>query len=190
MRWLVVAGMFLALAGCRDADRGISTAELPRLVLQTKDVRATFTRFDFGRQVRLDLPSGQRADAGRFGRLAGWKARYRRAGSRATSGPLVVESRADAFKDDGGATDELEAIAEEWAAAGSSEKLDAGPGDAALSRSVSQGSGRYATRFFEVAWRSRNVVGFVSASGFAGRITLADALSLARKQQQRISRPG
>lgn len=159
-------------------------------MLQTKDVPEAFTRFDFGRQVRLDLPSGERADAGRFGRLAGWKARYRRAGSRATSGPLVVDSRVDAFKDEGGAKDELDAIAKEWAAAGPSEKRDAGPGDAALARSLSQGSGEFSTRFFEVAWRYRNVVGFVSASGFAGRITLADALRLARKQQQRISRAG
>lgn len=190
MRLLIAAGTLLALGGCGDAERGIPTDALARVVLQPDDLPASFTRFDFGRQVRLDMPPAERGDAMRFGRLGGWKARYRRAGSRATSGPLVVESRADAFKDGGGAKNELQAIEAEWGAAGPTETLDSGPGDAALTRSLTQGSGQFSVRFFEVAWRYRNVVGLVSANGFSGKVTLADALRLARKQQQRMSRAG
>ena len=50
-----------------------------------------------------------------FGRIEGWKARYRRPGSQTTRRPLVIESRADLFESADGAAEELEVRAERFA---------------------------------------------------------------------------
>jgi hypothetical protein len=189
MRWLLVGCMAIALTAC-GGGKTTPVAKLPQLVLQQDDLSPEFAQFDSGRQVRADQPAGERADEARFGRLGGWKARYRRSGSRATTGPLVVESRADAFKTSDGAKEELDAIAAEWKAAGTAANVGAPLGDAAVASSVGQGAGAFATRFLEVAWRYRNVVGFVSVTGFERKVALKDALRLAHEQQLRMAAAG
>ena len=153
-------------------------------MLQPADVSSVFTRFDEGRQVRADAPPGARADPERFDRLGGWKSRYRRQGSRATRGPLIIESRADLFGSASGAKEELDAISESEGSTAELNEL----GDEAVGTIREQGAGAFATRFITLSWRHRNAVGVVSVSGFAGKVTLADAFSLARKQQARMSR--
>ena len=77
--------------------------DLPNVVLQPADLAGSFEQFDEGRQASADQPEGARADATRFGRIDGWKSRYRRRGGVEIRGPLVIESRADLFKSSGGA---------------------------------------------------------------------------------------
>ena len=139
------------------------------------------------------MPPGPREDPTRFGREGGWKARYKRSGSTGTRGPLVVESRLDLFEGDGGAQDDLDAYEREFKAS-----LEGGLagrllrvsrlGDRALAITFRQGAGRFATRFFTIAWREANVTASVSVNGFDGKVTTRDALTLARKQQRRIAR--
>lgn len=193
MRAFPVAVLVLLATGCSLGGNGqsvVDTGRLNTLVLQPGDLSSVFVRFDEGRQVRADQPAGVRSDPQRFGRKEGWKARYRRSGSAETAGPLVVESRADVFGSDEGAGDELEARASE---------LDTGPlqwrslespdlGDEAIARTLSQpGLGR-GVRFYLVAWREDNVTASVLVNGFEGKMTLMDALELARKQQARIGK--
>jgi hypothetical protein len=40
--------------------------------------------------------------------------------------------------------------------------------------------------YFTVAWRYGNVTASVAVDGFEGKLTLSEALAVARKQQQRI----
>ncbi|HXH33039.1 MAG TPA: hypothetical protein VNJ54_01355 [Plantibacter sp.] len=189
-RRLLLALAALLLTGCAggDGDRDlVRSGDLSRIVLQEADLPQAFIRFDEGRQARADSPTGERADASRFGRQGGWKARYSRAGSPATRGPLVVESLADVFESSEGAEQELRAHREQLSAGG--KLLDApGLGDGAVAGVMEQGGGPAAVRFYTVVWRRGNVTASVVANGFAARFSLADVLSLARAQDRRITR--
>jgi len=188
MRYLITAVLLATLSlGCSGDDNGdekatISERELSKLVLQPGDLPRVFTRFDEGRQLTADQPGGARSDPARFGREEGWKSRYRRQGSPATRGPLVIESRADLFQSGDGARDELAAVGDGL------EELDKPSlGDDARALTLQQGAGRGGVRYYLIAWREENVAASVFVNGFEGKMTLADALALARKQQQRIA---
>jgi hypothetical protein len=186
---IVFAGLVaLLLAGCMsDEEAAIERRELPRLVLQPRDLPAGWTQFDGGRQLRADAPPGERSDPTRFGRIEGWKARYRRPGaSPETRGPLVVESRADLFEDAGGAESDFEAAKRALASGGRPfDAPDLGSG----SYAVTSGDETAGTvRFFTVVWRHENVLATLSVNGFHGRVQPADVVELARKQQARIDR--
>ncbi len=169
-------------------SQAIGRSELKELVLQQADLPTVFTRFDEGRQARIDQRGGTLADVTRFGRQDGWKARYRRSGSASTRGPLVVDSRVDVFADADGARDELEAMRSNLV-----EGLRLVPGDApelgdeSFLATGTQGSGRFAIRFYVVGWRDENATAAVSANGFDGRFTRDELVALARKQERRIS---
>src|SRR5256885_2623290 len=96
------------LAGC-DSQSAIPKDKLSTLVLSQKDMPSGFSEFYNGAQVRLDNQGTVRSDASRDGREGGWIARLRRDDSGQTQGPLVIESRADLFKDSGGARSDLAA---------------------------------------------------------------------------------
>jgi hypothetical protein len=185
---LAVAACFLVSCGGGET---IKADELKSLVLQPADVSAVFVRFDEGRQLSADMPGGARSEAGRFGREDGWKARYRRRASPSTRGPIVIESRADAFDSAGGAEKELETYRREFAgpAEAAAGRLVRAPrlGTEAFAATFQQGSGRFGVSFFVVAWRVANVTASVLVEGFSGKVSLADALSLAQKQQRRIA---
>ncbi len=190
MRHLVVAVLLLALAGgCSlggkkgDSKQTITAKELPKLVLQPEDLPPVFLRFDEGRQGRADQPLGSRGDPARFGRQGGWKARYRRPGTPATRGALVIESRADRFKSSSGAKKELAAIE----LSQSDELPKPRLGDEARAVTFLQGPAGAGVRFYLVAWREDNLTASILINGFDGKMTLQDALSLARKQQGRIA---
>jgi hypothetical protein len=181
----------LVAGGCSfggESGGTVQLDELPRLVLQPDDLPAAFDRFDEGRQAAADNPGGSRADPERFGRRDGWKARYRRSGSQTTPGPLVVESRVDLFESSGGAEDDLDAAREdltegdlEWQPIG-----EPGLGDESFAATLVQGSDLSEVRFYQVFWRQGDVGASVNVNGFEGRLTLAEALDLARKQERRI----
>lgn len=188
VRCLVAALVLpLLLVGCsRGDDPGIAESNLPELVLHVSDLSRGWTRFDEGRQVAADAPPGRRADPGRFGRQNGWKARYRRPGSPATRGPLVIESRADLFADAEGAEADFAALANDLdATVGGPVRRIESPelGDEAVAATATQGT----VVFYSVAWRHENVVAALLVNGFVRSLTFADAVRLARRQEQRIA---
>jgi hypothetical protein len=191
MRSVAAALVLVALlSGCSggegDGKEGqtVPLDALSKLVLQPEDLPEVFVRFDEGRQIAADRPGGARSDPTRFGRIEGWKSRYRRSGSPATRGPLVVESRADLFETEDGAKEELEAIE-----AGEMEEIDrATIGDEARALTLQQGATGGSVRFYLIAWREDKLTASVFVNGFEGKMTLEHALGLARKQQQRIAR--
>lgn len=191
MRRAILVLVLLA-SGCSLGGGGgatVQVGELSRLVLQPDDLPRVFLRFDEGRQAIADNPGGSRGDPARFGRQDGWKARYRRAGTPRTAGPLVVESRADVFESSSGGDDDLEAARRdleqaelEW------QPIDEpGLGEESFAATLVQGGGTSEVRFYQVFWRQANVTASLSVNGFEGRVTLAETLELARKQEQRIS---
>jgi hypothetical protein len=188
----LVAFVLIALAGCSVGgdDRTIAVRALPKLVLQPADLPRAFLRFDQGRQILVDSPGGRRKDPARFGRQDGWKARYRRAASQQTAGPVVIESRADVFESSDGAKEDLDAARADL----DDSELDWRPidepglGDESFAAThVEAGLGK-GVRYYQVYWRDANVTASLSLNGFEGRFPLSDALALARKQEKRIAK--
>jgi hypothetical protein len=195
----LVGGLLLmmVLAGCSllggDSDEpGIPESKLPALVLQPADLADVFVRFDEGPLAIADAPAGERGDPERFGRIGGWKARYRRPGSPSTSGPLVLESRIDLFESSNGAEREFDTHADELdaqarhptgAELGEVEML----GDEALVLIQGTEEVRGSVRFYTVLWRDGNATASLVANGFSDRIDVAEVLELARAQQRRIA---
>jgi hypothetical protein len=185
---LLAAVIVLVAAACAGEDSSpIEPAELKDAVLQPADLGAAFVRFDEGRQARIDQPGGTLADVERFGREDGWKARYRRPGSSATIGPLVVESKADAFESAEGAARELEAARTNLPDGLRPDDGEPDLGDDAFVATGTEGSGQFAVRSYLVRWRHENAAASVLANGFEGKITREQVLALAREQQQRLA---
>lgn len=180
-----LALLALVVGGCARDGAGFAPDELPGLVLQPADVPRGFFRFDEGRLAAADMPPGDRADAGRFGREGGWKARYRRNASSATRGPLVIESRVDVFEDADGARRDFDALEAELRATA---QLLAAPqlGEEAAAARVEQAS-LEPVETFVVAWRESNAVAALTVNGFAAGLDVADAVALARRQQERLA---
>lgn len=179
---VVVVGC--SLTGDDDGTATISRTELPRLVLLPRDLPRVFVQFDGGPQGRADLPVGERSDPLRFGREAGWKSRFRRPGSVATRGPLVIESRADLFESSEGAQQDLDALE---MSGFSEEEQPPDLGDEARALVSPEGPSQ-TVRYFLIAWRDDNVLATVFVNGFQGKITLRDATVLAQKMHARIAR--
>ncbi len=189
---LLLAATFFA--GCMgdDGEATFAADDLSRLVLQPADLSRVWLQFDEGQQAPADAPPGSRADPARFGRIEGWKARYRRAGSATTRGPLVIESRADLFESESGAKDDLEALGEDLARPpdrGAPWQSLSEPelGDEALAATLDEGAGPGGVRYYLIGWRQDNVTASVSVNGFGDRISVQDALALARKQHRRLA---
>jgi hypothetical protein len=179
------------LAGCTGNGELIPERALPQLVLRQADLPPGFVQFDWGPMSQRDLEPGPREDPDRFGRQAGWKARYRRTEPTGPTGPLVVESRADVFESVEGAEQDLAAYRTQFqqAVSGGSARLLAEPpiGDGAAAVTFVQ-AGVRPVRYITVAWRQSNVTAAISVSGFDGELALADALALARKQHAHLTR--
>lgn len=167
----------LLLAGCGGEDE-IPAREASRCVLQPADLGAGYVRFDEGRQLGADA-APPRDDPRRFGRTAGWKARFRARAADVRGRPAVVESMVDLFGGEDGARRDLDAYR---AARGGAEVRTPTIGDEAIAGTEDQGE----VRFFSLAWRTRNATASLTISGFGVR--LDDALALARKQQARLER--
>jgi hypothetical protein len=186
---LVCVLVLAFLAGCMgDKAPMVDASSLPGLVLQPEDLGERFVRFADGRIAGADLQAGPRADVTRFGRVDGWKARYRLDEAGTPPGPLVVVSMADLFADEGGAERDIDAYREEFelargAAVGVARTLDVPViGDETFGTSLEQAGVFYYT----IAWRFENVTASVLVQGF--ELSPEDAVALARKQQQRIAK--
>lgn len=177
-----------AAAGCMGgSDASVERTELAKAVLQPDDLPPAWIRFDEGRQGVLERLRGNRADEARFGRLAGWKARYRKPGTAATRGPLVLDSRVDLFEDAGGAEEELAALRAEPPLGAPVEGPSPRIGEETVILTLVEGTGIPKTRFWLVAWRQANVTGSVLGNGFANGFPLEQVVALARKQERRIA---
>ncbi len=186
MRSAALLLLLVGVAGCGGHSDTIARKEAPKLVLQQSMLGAGYTQFDGGRQVMADRQSGPRFDPRRFARIDGWKSRFKKGGS--TTGPLVVESRLDLFKgSDGAHQDYLAYLSQykDWRP-----RQVAGLGDEAHAFTSSTGSGRFAVRYYAIAWRERNATASVSANGFDGKIELEQVLRLARAQEARMAKAG
>ena len=167
-----------ALVGCMGGDERESTiapAELEAAVARLSDLPNGFSVFDEGPLQAVDRPRGER----------GWKARFRRPGSPSTAGPLVVESRVDAFDDESAAAEALTKLEGELQERGAAEVERPEIGDDAAAFREREESVTPVV-LFHVAWRHANVLASVTISGFAGKVRLPDAVEIARAQQARI----
>ncbi len=192
-----ILAVLLLLAGCSSGDDGgggpkVSASKGEELVLSFGDVGKPFSQFDEGEQRRTDM-APPRDDPDRFGREGGWKGRFQRGGTAKTKGPLVIESRADLFESTGGANKDFDLYKEaldELAFGAAGKTVEPAPklGEEAHAVTFRQGVPPTAVRHYGVAWRQGNVTGYVLVNGFDGRLTLADAVGLARKQEKRIER--
>lgn len=146
-----------------------------------------FTSFSKGPQVRLDNQGTVRANASRYGREGGWIIRLHPADSTSTTGPLVVESRADLFKTSGGAKSDFAAYRVMFSrlTEAHTEIAVRGLGQDAVGVTFTQPGGR-TLRFFRIAWRSQNATASITVEGFDGQVSQDDALALAHKQEERI----
>jgi hypothetical protein len=186
---VAIAVLVFALAAC-GGSKTLPASHLSRYVLQPSDLGAQWAAFESGPQIALDNQGTPRADPRRFGREGGWIARYKRSGTAATRGPLVVVSRADVFKAAGGAKSDLEQYRATFAeAAGAGVHSIAVPtlGDETTASTFTQ-PGTLTLRFYSIAWRYRNATASVTVEGWDGKLRTADAVALARKQQARLVR--
>jgi hypothetical protein len=185
MRVASLLVVLLVAAGCSlsdDSGATIDFAQLQRLVLQPGDVGPAFTRFDEGRQGGVDLPAGVPPGG------EGWKARYRRPGTPATEGPLVIASLVNRFPSAEDADEQLEARRSDLEGSDIAwrEEPATGLGEEAVAFTHEEGSGATRVGFAVVAWRRANITASIEVNGFAGNLGLEDALELARKQAARI----
>lgn len=150
-----------------------------------------YHQFDGGPVGRADILPPPRDDTARFGREAGWKARYRRDDPSDEKGILVIGSRVDSFQAPGGAKSELELIADEAqarAASGAVRLLETeGVGDASIVLTYEQAAAGRSVVYYEYYWRSGRYSASVVLSGFEGELSIADAVLLARAVQARIA---
>jgi hypothetical protein len=185
----------LALAGCSGEDEAgsdVSAADGQKLVLAEEDVGRPFIMFDQGEQRRTDM-APPRDNPARFHRQGGWKSRFQRGGGVRTTGPLVIESRADLFETNGDANDDFELYTEaldEIAEGAGGTTVEPAPGLGEESHAISfrQGLPPSAVRHYAIAWRQGNVTAYITANGFDRRLTLSQVVALARKQEARIER--
>ena len=182
--------LVLVVAGCGGSSDTISANDLGKRVLQPADLGKPFSAFGNGPQIGIDNSGTPRADPTRFGRQGGWIARYHRSGDRTTKGPLVVESRVDVFKNESGATSdfaEYRTMLTQQPGVTPHSIPPPAIGDAAFATTFTQPGG-LTPRFFRIAWRYRNATASVTVEGWDGKLTRAEAVALARKQQARLQR--
>jgi hypothetical protein len=186
-----VALCVAALCGCGHSSAGaIEKSKLSTLVLAPADLPRGFSEFDSGRQVLVDAHPGPREDRKRFGRIDGWKARYRWLGARTTGRPGVVESRADLFQTDGGAKKDLDAYRKELEqpAAGSGARVTKLEPPSLGDDTIAFRSTQASLVFVTVAWRRANATASVLAEGSSGKLEPRDVYALARRQARRLDR--
>jgi hypothetical protein len=177
----------VVLAACGSSSPTIPVGSLNKLVLRQQDLGAPFQQFAGGKQGHLDNQA-PRDDPTRYGREGGWIARFNRSGTAKTQGPLVVESRADLFKNAGGAKKDLLAYRGLFASPSLSQRrVVTVPkiGDESLAQTFVQPAAK-PLRFYRIAWRYRNATAAVTVEGFQGNVSAADAIALARKEQRRL----
>jgi len=185
--------VLIAVAGCSSGDKSgpasISSTEAPKLLLTEADVGNPFVQFDSGVLERREF-APPRDDPTRFGREGGWKSRFRRHGSPATSGPLVIESMIDLFDEQSGAKEDFKLYRESLeelatGAGGEAVAAPSGLGDEDFATTYVQGLAPTRVRYYSIAWREDNVTALVSPAG-----STASSASSRSSPSRASSRPG
>jgi hypothetical protein len=183
----------LLVAACGSSGGSkISDTQVQKLVLQDRDLPKAFGSFADGATMSLDVQGTPRRDLARYGRKAGWVARYHRSGSPSTPGPLVVASMVDVFDSAGGAKKDFAAYVVELDRQSSrgAHPIDLPQlGDAAVGVTSLQASSN-PVRTYVIAWRERNATASLTAMGFDRRLSLAGVVALARRQEKRMQSAG
>jgi hypothetical protein len=124
----------------------------------------------------------------RFGRIDGWKARYRWVGASSARQPVVLESRADLFDSDGGAKKDLDAYRKELESppAGSGIRVTELRAPKLGDETIAFRSTQASLVFVTVAWRRANATASLLAEGFSGRLEPQGVYRLARRQAKRL----
>ena len=178
--------MFLAACGSGGEHAALLKAsDLSHLTLQAKDVPAPLQEIDDRKQI----PSELRGSATRHGRSGGWITRFKRSGGPATTGPLVIESRADTFHDDAGAAADFEDQTRglRKSAGNAGHTLDAPRvGDQTSALTVLE-PGIRPVRFYSILWQQDNAVGSITIEGWDGKVSQRTAWTLAQRQARRIA---
>jgi hypothetical protein len=187
MRLLILLFLPLALAACMgDEEPTLVESDLPTLVLRQEDLSGSWIQFTFNPPTPADGPTGARADPTRFGRTAGWLARYRRPPEAQGRGAFVVESRVDLFETSDGADNELEAARAELTEA--KQAVEAPElGDEAAAGEAEQQILSGSVRFYTFVWRHENVAATLVVQAFEEDFQVEDAVALARRQAERIT---
>jgi hypothetical protein len=179
-----VAVVFLSACGGRGHDAALLKARaLSHLTLQPRDVPAPLQEID----ARKQGPAELRGPSTRHGRSGGWIARFKRAGGPTTTGPLVIESRADTFRDDAGAAadfaDESRGLLKSAGNAGHAMEAPR-VGEQTSALTVLE-PGLRPVRFYSIVWRQHNAVASITVEGWDGKISQRTAWTLARRQARR-----
>lgn len=199
LAWVVALVIGAQAAACtagptRDHDVPAIERSLHTLVVLPEDLtvgtfaNGEYERFDEGPLTAADHGAGPRGDAMRFGRVAGWKARFRHAGG--SGGVLVVDSRVDLFPDAPSAAKDLTAYRSDVpqdAVIGASPADASGLADETLVATYRQPGSEGDVVFAIVAWREELLTASVTVNGFEGEAGPDDALALARRVQRRIA---
>jgi hypothetical protein len=178
-------------AGTMDADA--LRDRLAPLVLQAEDLAAIgkpsdWQLFDEGPMLRADMPGGLRSDPRRFGRLGGWKSRYRVADPAATRIAFVIESRVDLFADPSGPAADLQATVQDAPRMGALVSAAPRPvGEAAVGL-VAEQAPTPSVGYYTLVWRRGSILASIVVSGFKGNVSLEQATALAEAVDRRIAR--
>ena len=62
-----------------------------------------------------------------------------------------------------------------------------GVGEDSAAITLRQRGGQVSVRYFTIAWRRADVTASISVNGFEGKLVVADAMALARKQDRRLA---
>jgi hypothetical protein len=187
MRLLTLLFLALVLAACMgDEEPTLGESDLPNVVLQQEDLRGDWIQFTFNAPTPADGLTGARADPTRFGRTAGWLARYRRPPEAQESGAFVVESRVELFETSDGAKEELEAARSELAETAQPLEPPA-LGAETVAGQVDQQVLTGDVRFYTLVWRQGNAAATVVVQAFENGFAFPDAVGLARRQERRIA---
>jgi hypothetical protein len=174
----------VALSGCDgpDAEPDRITSDASRLVLQPPDVPEGLARFDAGPPEGRGMGPRSRSE---------WVARYRQVDPSIVEGPLVVESTAAVFPSDGAARADLKRRTHDLEGVAGSESVTLSPiGEEALGVTYDQPAIPREVRFFVVVWLHRNVTASLTVQGFEGKVTMGDAVELARAQHRHLEEAG
>jgi hypothetical protein len=188
VRRAVLALCIVLLGASCGGSHTISSKNLGQLVLTTSDLGPAFAVFGDGPQITADNVGTPRSDPARFGRRGGWVARFRRSGTKATRGPLIVESRTDVFAKRSGAAsdlDEYRTMLLHQKGAAPKELKPPAIGDDAVETTFTQ-PGLLPVRYYRLAWRYRNATASLTVAGWDGKVGPADVARLAQRQQNRL----
>jgi hypothetical protein len=177
----------LVLAACDAGTTPVPTSKVNQLTLTEQDLPG-FLAFYKGPQVQLDNQGTNRTNASRFGREGGSIIRLHPADSTQTNGALVIESRADLFKDSDGAKSDFalyQALLKRPTGSGVSQISIPGLTQDSIGVTFTEAGGR-TLRFFRIAWRDRNVTAAITVEGFDGSVSQDQAIALAKKQENHI----